>query len=334
MIRRFFILIIPMAAGILLSTARAQLSFNGWEPDYDRISKTGQQLFEQFAPPAMQQTHRVMTADELSNALRSMQTVLQGNDMHAVARMHDYAAQTLQWLRANPNMKMYADWLSARMDYFDVAQLAETTASRPTTPTVSSPVTSKPLPPHPTTPSPAPAVPALDAQSQYAKDKQTWIDKLKGRSAPSAAAGMLPSLKKIFREAGLPEALVWQAEAESSFNAAARSPVGAVGLYQFMPATAEQYGLKLSPKDERLDPYKNAAAATRYLTYLHKRFGNWPLALAAYNCGEGRVSRTMKQTGGKTFADIQSALPAETRMYVPKIAALLHLREGVDLDRL
>ncbi|MDR0993253.1 MAG: lytic transglycosylase domain-containing protein [Verrucomicrobiota bacterium] len=172
------------------------------------------------------------------------------------------------------------------------------------------------------------------AHNLYAENKQSWLRKLEGRPAPTKAAAYLPDLKRIFQGEGLPPALVWQAEAESSFNPSAKSPAGAVGLYQFMPDTAQQYGLRLSPKDERLDALKNAGAAAKFLTHLHQRFGDWPLALAAYNCGEGRVSRTLQKTGGRTFADIQASLPAETQMYVPKIAAILEIRERVDLDTL
>ena len=101
-----------------------------------------------------------------------------------------------------------------------------------------------------------------------------------------------------------------------------------------MPATAQEFGLRLSPADERLDALKNARAAAKYLKQLHARFGDWSLALAAYNCGQGRVSKSLRASGGRTFDDIHDQLPAETRMYVPKIAALLQLRENADLDRL
>ena len=201
----------------------------------------------------------------------------------------------------------------------------------------------QPLPPHPTqpqvstpAPTPAPATPANVeiARNRYVESKQVWLRKLANRPAPARAAALLPDLKRIFRAAGVPPQLVWQAEAESTFNPAARSPAGAAGLYQFMPTTAQQFGLRLSPEDERLDALKNGQAAAQYLKLLHARFGNWPLAFAAYNCGEGRVSKTLRATGGKTFDDIHDKLPAETRMYVPKIAALVQIRENADLDRL
>ena len=202
-----------------------------------------------------------------------------------------------------------------------------------------------PLIPHPKEPAPAakpapappPAPAATDvaqARNRYVESKQVWLRKLANRPAPARSAALLPDLKRAFQAEGVPAALVWQAEAESTFNPAARSPAGAVGLYQFMPATAQQFGLSLTPQDERLDAVKNARAAARYLKLLHGRFGNWPLAFAAYNCGQGRVASVLSKTGGRTFDDIHDKLPAETRMYVPKIAALVQLRENADIERL
>ena len=125
--------------------------------------------------------------------------------------------------------------------------------------------------------------------------------------------------------------LVWLAEVESSFNPRARSPVGAAGLFQLMPATARSLGVETSPHDQRFDPDKNARGAARYLRQLHRRFGSWDLALAAYNAGQGRVSSKLRQSGGASFHDIAPLLPAETRMYVPKVIATVQLREQVDL---
>ena len=197
--------------------------------------------------------------------------------------------------------------------------------------------------PHPTEPvaQPAaepktePASPGVaQARNRYVESKQVWLRKLANRPAPARSAALLPDLKRAFQAEGVPPALVWQAEAESTFNPSARSPAGAVGLYQFMPATAQQFGLRLTPQDERLDAVMNARAAAKYLKMLHGRFGNWPLAFAAYNCGQGRVASVLNKTGGKTFDDIHDKLPAETRMYVPKIAALVQIRENADLERL
>ena len=100
------------------------------------------------------------------------------------------------------------------------------------------------------------------------------------------------------------------------------------------PPRSPQMRAHRSAAGYRSNPARNARAAARYLKYLHGRFGNWPLALAAYNCGQGRVAKALAASGGRTFDDIHDRLPAETRMYVPKIAALLHLRENADMDRL
>ena len=114
----------------------------------------------------------------------------------------------------------------------------------------------------------------------------------------------------------------------------ARSPAGAAGLYQLMPQTARSLGLALKPADERLNAEKNAGAAAKYLKYLHGRFKDWRLALAAYNAGEGNLSTLMTRHKARTFDDVSRRLPAETQLYVPKIEATLWKREGVRLASL
>jgi membrane-bound lytic murein transglycosylase D len=119
------------------------------------------------------------------------------------------------------------------------------------------------------------------------------------------------------------------AEVESNMNPAARSPAGARGLFQLMPDTAHSLGLSTMLPDDRTNPEKSARAAAHYLRSLYVKFGTWPLALAAYNAGEGRVSRLLDSRGVANFAGVSSGLPAETRMYVPKVCALVALRTGV-----
>ncbi|MEM7397107.1 MAG: lytic transglycosylase domain-containing protein, partial [Verrucomicrobiota bacterium] len=143
---------------------------------------------------------------------------------------------------------------------------------------------------------------------------------------------LVPRIKRVFARHGMPEELVWLAEVESSFNPSARSPVGALGLFQFMPATARSLGLKLQPHDERKDPMKSADAAAKYLRYLHGRFDSWPVALAAYNAGEGRGGKLLKKHKARDFDQIATYLPSETQMYVPKINATLLKRENMGLD--
>jgi len=132
--------------------------------------------------------------------------------------------------------------------------------------------------------------------------------------------------------------LVWLAEVESGFDAEVESPAGALGMFQLMPATAKQYGLSLWPFDERKEPEPAARAAAKILHGLYGRFGDWRLAVAAYNCGAGRVEKTLAQyeskKGEKSYAGIATHLPAETQMYVPKVEATIALREGVNLEKL
>lgn len=110
---------------------------------------------------------------------------------------------------------------------------------------------------------------------------------------------------------------------ESALNPLATSPAGAKGLWQFMYATGKLQGLEIgSYVDERSDPVKSTDAACRYLKRLHDMFGNWELALAAYNAGPGNVSKAIRASGGKTnYWEIRPYLPRETRMYVPNFIA-------------
>ncbi len=145
--------------------------------------------------------------------------------------------------------------------------------------------------------------------------------------SPSGEARVrLGRLQAVFDEAQVPRELVWLAEVESAFDPSARSQAGAVGLYQLMPQTAVALGLCVEPRDERLIPEENARAAARYLRHLYRRFGDWPLARAAYNAGETRVDRLLARHEATTFEQIAPLLPAETRAYVPRIDSVLRRR--------
>jgi membrane-bound lytic murein transglycosylase D len=136
-------------------------------------------------------------------------------------------------------------------------------------------------------------------------------------------------IRAKLRARGMPEDLVYLTLIESGFNPTARSRVNAVGLWQFMAGTARGYGLRVDEYvDERRDPEKSTDAALRYLRDLHRQFGSWYLAAAAYNGGDGRVSRTMKSVLGREkgrgeadFWRIRHRLPRETREYVPRMLA-------------
>lgn len=118
---------------------------------------------------------------------------------------------------------------------------------------------------------------------------------------------------------GLPYELCYLPVIESALNPTAHSPVGAAGLWQFMPSTGRLYGLEINSLiDERMDPVKSTEAACRFLKSLYNTFGDWNLAIAAYNCGPGNVNKAIHRAGGKRdFWSIYPFLPRETRGYVP-----------------
>ncbi len=131
-------------------------------------------------------------------------------------------------------------------------------------------------------------------------------------------------MRETFREAGLPEDLVYMPLIESGFQATAYSRARALGLWQFVPNTARIYKLEISYwVDERLDPIAATVAAADYLGDLQREFGDWYLTMAAYNAGPGRVHRAIRQVGSRDYWILSSrrALRRETRDYVPKLIA-------------
>ena len=121
---------------------------------------------------------------------------------------------------------------------------------------------------------------------------------------------------------GMPKQLKYLPMIESSMIPYAVSYAGAAGLWQFMPATGRDMGLSIDKYfDERKDPYKSTEAAIKYLKKLYKRFGTWELALAAYNCGPGRLNRTIRAYGSKDYWKIKKGLPRETQKYVNRYVA-------------
>jgi len=131
-----------------------------------------------------------------------------------------------------------------------------------------------------------------------------------------------------FRRLGVPEDLVWLAHVESVWHMTAMSPAAAGGLWQFIPSTAKDYGLTVSQEyDERLDPEKQTQVAAAYLRDLYTIFGDWALAMAAYNCGEPRVMNAVVKNGNADFWELheKQLLPQETLNYVPKILAAIEV---------
>jgi membrane-bound lytic murein transglycosylase D len=131
-------------------------------------------------------------------------------------------------------------------------------------------------------------------------------------------------VQQSLREWQLPEDLIWVAMIESGFDPKARSPAGAVGLWQFMQGTGEVYGLHVTRDvDARMNPIEATRAAAHHLRDLHQRFGSWDLALAAYNMGYEQLLDRIDRYGTTDFNELsrQQALPGETAAYVPKIVA-------------
>jgi len=140
-----------------------------------------------------------------------------------------------------------------------------------------------------------------------------------------------PLILERLEKAGLPSQLSWLPLVESWFKVRALSRASALGMWQFISSTGVRYGLSRDNwVDERLDPEKSTDAAIAYLTDLHGLFGDWPKALAAYNCGEARVLRLSRPQDGEylDFWDLYELLPRETRRYVPRLLAALQIIEN------
>jgi membrane-bound lytic murein transglycosylase D len=162
---------------------------------------------------------------------------------------------------------------------------------------------------------------------------QSFINYYQGRGRETMEQGLRRSgrfmemARKIFREEGVPQDIAWLGQVESAWSPVARSWAAAVGLWQFIPGTGARYGLRQDYYvDERSSFEKATRASARYLKWLANRYdGNWELAMAAYNSGEGRVDSAIARSGYADFWEIyaRGLLPQETRNYVPNILATI-----------
>ena len=153
-----------------------------------------------------------------------------------------------------------------------------------------------------------------------------------------------PLFEEALSRYDVPEELKYLTIVESAMNPQATSRVGAAGLWQFMYTTGKNYGLEVnSIIDERRDAYKSSDAAAHYLHDLYRVFGDWHLAIAAYNCGPGNVNKAIARSGGKqNFWQIYPFLPRETRGYVPAFIAATYIMNyyhvskyiGIDMEEL
>ena len=124
----------------------------------------------------------------------------------------------------------------------------------------------------------------------------------------------------------MPRELKYLSVVESALNPRAGSWVGATGLWQFMPPTGKQYGLtKNTYINTFYDPMSNSDAGARYLRDLYKYFGDWNLAISAYNCGQGNVNKAIRKAGTKNYWKLRQYLPKETQAYVPSFIAVNYI---------
>jgi membrane-bound lytic murein transglycosylase D len=161
----------------------------------------------------------------------------------------------------------------------------------------------------------------------YLKNRQQSTETLINRSQY-----YFPMFEAVLDTHNLPLELKYLAVVESALKPRAKSRVGATGLWQFMFATGKQYGLEVSSYvDERCDPLRSTNAAAKYLASLYKTFGDWDLALAAYNSGPGNVTKAIRRSGGyQNYWNIRPFLPRETAGYLPAFLATLYLFEFAD----
>ncbi|MBI3882424.1 MAG: lytic transglycosylase domain-containing protein [Verrucomicrobia bacterium] len=256
---------------------------------------------------------RDVDQDRARELFGTLQNRFEGTYLYDLATSKQTAKSLVPLLQQFDSTQPYATWLNTRLDYLDAAeQLRHSMQPGP----------------------PKRGAPAQLPPPSHELQRSVWDKQLEKRPVPTRAKTYVPKLKPIFAAEKIPPQLVWLAEVESSFNPDAKSPAGAAGMFQLMKPTAKALGLSTWFPDERLNAEKSAHAAAKYLRHLHDRFGDWRLALAAYNAGEGRVSELLQKQKVKSYEAIASRLPAETQMYVPKVEATLRKREGVALAEL
>ncbi len=167
-------------------------------------------------------------------------------------------------------------------------------------------------------------------ESRVVRYLKFYRDNSQGRAIARAWAKKsgryVSSLKGELQKAGLPTDLVWLSLIESGHNPTIVSRAGAAGLWQFMPESGRVYGLSVDRwVDERLDPKRSTEAAVLYLSDLHRRFGTWELAMAAYNMGYGGLSKAIRKFNTNDYWELcryEAGIPWETTLYVPKIFAI------------
>ena len=297
---------------LLLACGRAPAQTN--DVDMGDVFDAVQQFAQENLDPDVLHALQSVDQKQVEDFFNNYQDYLRGDYVLDMAQLKDAANTILPLLDAHEETQPYAAWLQSRLDYFEAADELKLATPQPP------PEPGKPPPPRP--------------NPSFRAEREIWIKKVKPRPWPKGAAEIVPKMKTVFASEHVPTQLVWLAEVESGFDARAQSPAGAAGMFQLMPATAKRFGLSLRPRDQRHEPEVAAAAAAKYLHELYQQFGDWRLAVAAYNCGAGAVQKSLERHHAKSYESIATHLPAETQMYVPKVEATILHREGTELEKL
>ena len=165
---------------------------------------------------------------------------------------------------------------------------------------------------------------AVSFVQDYLEKNGKWLNEMKEWGKP-----YFDMMDQVLQQHGVPSQLKYLSVVESGLKKNAVSWAAAVGPWQFMPATAKRYGLKISKYgDERLDYRKSTHAAARMLTELYDEYGDWLLVIAAYNCGPGNVNKAIRNSGSRDFWKLQHYLPNESMNHVKKFIATHYIMEG------
>src|SRR4030095_10508497 len=169
---------------------------------------------------------------------------------------------------------------------------------------------------------------ALQFAKEYVEKNSWGLEKLKKRSRSSFSI-----INSVFSRYDIPSELKYMAVVESNLTTdTVCSSTGATGIWQLMPLTACELGLKITDScDERLHVYKSSRAVAKYLKQLYAQFGDWLLVIAAYNSGPGKVTRAIRLSNSHDFWRLQNLLPLETSNHVKRYMSVLHFFEGQNI---
>src|SRR5882724_2246684 len=262
-------------ASVLLLLSAAELLAQEQTVTLEDLAQSAQQWAQENLDDDALRMLQGADQKRVKSFLAELEKQFHGEYVVDLASLRESARAIVPLLEQYEETAPYAAWLKTQLDYLDVAEQIRLLVPAP-----------RPQPGRPTPPvqNPAPQV-----------VREIWIKKIAERPLPVAGKPFVSSLKPIFAAQKVPPELVWVAEVESSFDPKARSPAGASGLFQLMPATAKTLNLSAWPRDERLQPDKNARAAARHLRSLYRHYGDWRLALAAYNAGATRVDHLLEK---------------------------------------